>query len=79
MKFFSDVWEDIEEILYHVTGSFIVIIVLALYYKIITSVVSFLFSEENYFISIVNLSAHGVVIILFLIYLYKSVKKATSK
>ena len=78
-KFLSRAWEEMDELILHLFTSGILIICIIIEYSAIHFISGIFFSENNHLISLLELSSQGIIVILFLVYIYRGFIRAIEK
>ncbi len=75
-RFLLQAWEDIEEIILHLFTSAIVVICFSFVFYLIEYVTKHLFSEENYYVWLLETASQITIFALFFVYAVKSLIRA---
>ena len=72
VRYFEKIWEEINEIIAHLIGSLIILFFTCIVFDLNNIIINYLFSEEDWLITNLELASRANILILYLLYVSKS-------
>lgn len=73
VRYFEKIWEEINEIIAHLIGSLIILFFTCIVFYLNHIFINYLFSEEDWLITYLELASKANILLLYLLYVSKSI------
>jgi len=78
-KILAQIWDEIDEIVIHLISITIILILVSFQYFLIKTLLDYLFTDEHFLITYLELTSHLAILILYILSVIRAISRTVKK